>query len=204
MVYFLRLFCALAAMWLSTVLCVSGEEKLGGRSAEPTGLRWAAMIGNLALARAELERGADPNAGDEEGKKPLHHAVVDYDTAVLLIGAGAGVDARDQLERTPLFEATGAADPRMIRLLLSKGADIEAKDQEGQTPLHRAVAWGNTHAVEVLLVEGADINTRDGEGNTPMEKALRGNITAVAILLGDRGALKKDGKPATEILPLKW
>ena len=29
-------------------------------------------------------------------------------------------------------------------------------------------------------------------------------ITAVAILLGDRGALKKDGNPATEILPLKW
>ena len=78
------------------------------------------------------------------------------------------------------------------------------KDQEGQTPLHRAVAWGNTHAVEILLDEGADINARDGEGDTPMEKALRGNITAVAILLGDRGALKKDGNPATEILPLKW
>ena len=75
-----------------------------------------------------LSRGASLNRPDAEGKLPVHTAT----PAVLpfLLQAGADVNARDRLGRTPLFYARS---PEHAQMLLQAGADIQARDNRGDT-----------------------------------------------------------------------
>jgi ankyrin repeat protein len=64
----------------------------------------AARDGDLAGVQAELDKGADVNAKDEEGWTPLHFAAArDHkEIAELLIVNGAEVNAKDVYDKTPL------------------------------------------------------------------------------------------------------
>ena len=88
---------------------------------------------------------ADVNAKDEDGRTPLHLAVVsaNRDVYQLLVDKGANVNAKDRDGRTPLHLAVESADADVIKFLLDKGADINAKDDKsGFTSLERAVRFG--------------------------------------------------------------
>jgi ankyrin repeat protein len=79
-----------------------------------------------------LDRGADPNARDNDGLTPLHRSSWWY---------GRYYTGRGTVEGT--------------RLLLKHGAIIDAEDNKGGTPLKLALEHGRDDIAECLLEHGA-------------------------------------------------
>lgn len=74
---------------------------------------------------------------------PLIHraAMTDKPDAVaVLLDAGAKLDARDNLKRTPLHVAAGWSTVEMVELLWQRGADPNATTERGDTPLDFAMS----------------------------------------------------------------
>jgi ankyrin repeat protein len=137
------------------------------------------------------ERGMRAPVGG--AKTPLLFAARqgDFDTARLLVEAGAALEQPDANGATPLLTAilnatvasrssrpTGHLD--VARYLVEQGADINARDWYGQTPLWAAVDLRNLDVpgatrdngidrdaayafIEQLLQRGADVNARTQE-----------------------------------------
>lgn len=125
----------------------------------------AAELGDATVARALLDRGADPNLrmrgllGElPSDLVPLHRAAAKGKAAVarVLLDAGAAVapDAGSGLP-TPLHLAAGAGDVETVRALLDGGADPEAtEDGFGATPLGWAEHGGRTEVADLLRGRG--------------------------------------------------
>ena len=105
------------------------------------------------------------NALDEKGRTPLFYALNCYESALLLIEAGANVHTQDDAGATLLHAAArmwyGSA---VMRLLLRQGMqeELKALDERECTPLHIAISEGNLDAVRLLVEAGADIHLNDG------------------------------------------
>ena len=71
----------------------------------------AAIYSWPKIVRLLLERSADPNARDNEGRTPLHHAAThSIDSVKLLLAAGADAKARDHAGKSVLAEWSYRAD----------------------------------------------------------------------------------------------
>ena len=87
-----------------------------------------------------LSEGADPNARDEDGNRPLLRAVMSKPEVVkALLDAGADPNARDKDGRTSLHHAAMFKSLSAVESLLAADADPNARDEDGVTPLHVAV-----------------------------------------------------------------
>jgi len=185
-----------AAVDMSTL-----DETVGRPNAKPH-----ARIDAAELVRIMLARGADPNLtlkapvlerihndGDTnlgDGATPLMRAAKDADVTVmrLLLGAGADVNARTKVGKTPLMFAAsrlggfrgtpnrGTEQDALsaIALCLELGAMIDATDQNGQTALHLSVAQAEDSIVRLLADKGANLQARDAQGRTPLDLATAG------------------------------
>jgi len=117
-------------------------------------------------------------------------AAKDADVTVmrLLLGAGADVNARTKVGKTPLMFAAsrlggfrgtpnrGTEQDALsaIALCLELGAMIDATDQNGQTALHLSVAQAEDSIVRLLADKGANLQARDAQGRTPLDLATAG------------------------------
>jgi cytohesin len=123
----------------------------------------------------------------------LHVAVwtVQRDEVIVLLAAGAEVNARSSSGETPLHKIMGPESyerPRFFEALLRGGADIHAADDRGRTVLHGAAEGGDPWLAAQLLDRGADPNCRETSwGYTPLHWATRNGHTQVVRLLLDRG-----------------
>jgi ankyrin repeat protein len=131
----------------------------------------SAALGELAKVELELARSpGSAKARDENGLTPLHHAAWGGYLEVIeqLLAAGAEVDARDALGRTPLIHMTAWCTRKdVVRLLLGNGAELNAHDDAGNSALYLSAScirknghcWGD-HAslAQFLLDSGAAID----------------------------------------------
>lgn len=126
------------------------------------------------VAQHLINCGADINTATESGHTPLHLACRQGNSRLvaLYIDNHANIEARDENNRTPLFEACSSSllDLQIIKVLLEHGADVRKQDSRGKTALVLIDPEmdQSLEAATLLLKAGADVNHRDREGRTPL------------------------------------
>lgn len=137
------------------------------------------LLKRTTLARPErvaelIKGGADVNTRQRAfHRTPLHLACYNgyIETARLLIGFGARVNAIDKLGETPLHTACAAGHADILPVLARANANLDAISHEGWTPLHVACEGGRTECVKHMLYLGARVRVRDPRGQAPMDLA---------------------------------
>jgi ankyrin repeat protein len=115
-----------------------------------------------------LAAGADVNAANRYGVRPLNVALEAGDAALTrrLLAAGADAAARDMAGETPLMIAARSGDPELAQALLKHGAAVDARDESfGQTALMFAAREGHLETARALLEAGAAVDAQ----TTPKE-----------------------------------
>ncbi|KAI1387790.1 ankyrin repeat-containing domain protein [Hypoxylon trugodes] len=143
------------------------------------------------VVRLFLERGADIEIKNGEGKTAIWIAVEGYSSEAvsLLLEAGASTDIRDERGGTLLHIACSGWNGKRLQLLLEKGIGIDIQDRLGQTALILAAFQGREKHIQLLLEKGADVNIQDCLGNTALHKASKEGYDAIVrMLIVEKGA----------------
>ncbi len=118
----------------------------------PLGL--AAYFKQQDAVRLLLDMGADVHqvAGNAAKVTALHAAVSANQTQIVewLLDAGADVNARQQMDYTPLMGAAANARVEIIDLLLARGADRAMKTTDGKTAADLAREHGHAEVADRL------------------------------------------------------
>lgn len=170
-------------------------------------LKDAAASKNLEVVREILNSRADPNYVDQEGKLPLHAAVltnaVQITKELLSCSADANSAERASEGSRPLTLAAWQGHSDIAKLLLLASADVDMADGRGWTPLCGAARQGHVALVNLLLDNGADAEQhaqvqRDGRQvrHSPLDAAREGRVSeeVVRVLKNRPRRTRKDGE----------
>jgi ankyrin repeat protein len=128
-----------------------------------TPLIWAVNRQDYDVAKALLEKKANPNAVNEFGATPLTEAARLNDTVLvnMLLDAGAKVDSANPDGETILMLAVKNGNLQMAEKLVDSGANVnEVEKFHNNTPLIYAAAGGQPAIIKLLLSKGADVKPR--------------------------------------------
>ncbi|KAK3244242.1 hypothetical protein CYMTET_46138 [Cymbomonas tetramitiformis] len=144
----------------------------------------AAMMGTVEMVRELVEKGAEVDAEDREGRTALTVALAFGQEAAAraLLEAGAGVNAGTG--QRPLHAAAKKGMEEMVRELVEKSTEVDAEDGEGRTALTVALAFGQEAAARALLEAGAGVNT----GRRPLHVAAEKGMVEMVRELAGKGA----------------
>ncbi|HKQ79010.1 MAG TPA: ankyrin repeat domain-containing protein [Blastocatellia bacterium] len=164
-----------------------------------------------------MEKGADPNTRDKDGRNALMVMSMEYRSIV-----GSNYEISRQLGiPPPPPPKLGQAAPEALRLmriarimedapdkilriiggaLLQAGCDVNAADVNGRTPLMYAALYNRPTAVQLLLEAGANVRAQDKDGMTALDLTKKmGNQEIIKLLNSSSvqpGAAKKPGASA--------
>lgn len=140
---------------------------------------------NLDEISSLLEKGADVNSKDEEGRTSLSAACMwkaDYpDIIKRLIEAHADPNSTDELGDTPLLIAACSGNSEVINILLDAGANPNAKNKDGDTVLHCAAQNTDPNVTSLFINLELDVNARNNSKQTPLFMAAEHNDSTEAI-----------------------
>jgi len=127
------------------------------------------LITDLQTMMSLLENGADVEAENIDGLRPIHRAVRTgiVELVELLIQHGADVDAADVFGNRPLHDAV-CHGLDVVQLLVQHGAKLNVQNIDGKTPLHIAVERKRYDVILFLLIRDADVGLTDVWRNTPL------------------------------------
>ena len=175
-----------------------------------TPLSWAALGRQIDVVELLIQKGADINAGNNDGNTPLHTAAFlgEYEIAELLIENGADVNVTNDDGDSPMnslgadWETTEAiaswlqievdrekveSGRAQVRALLRQhGAQVANPNRED---ICYAAKTGNIDALKKHLGTSTDVNSRDRRfGITPLSWAALAGHVEIAELLVRSGA----------------
>ena len=147
----------------------------------------ASWDGHDEVVQTLLESGALVNKTDIWGR-----------TARMLLDRRADYDCICKYHGTPMIDAIGNDDDKIVKLLLDNSAAIEMAEKNAGSPLRAAAVRGHQPIVRLLIEHGADLNKE-----SPLIEALRRGHKDVVKLLVEKGAnvnavqgiYLKDGMP---------
>ena len=128
-----------------------------------TALLWAVNRQDYDVAKALLEKKANPNVINEFGGMPLTEAAgLNDDRLVkMLLDAGAKVDSANLDDESALMLAIKNGNLSMAETLVKAGANVNKVEKfHNQTPLIYAAAAGNSAIVKLLLSKDAYVKPR--------------------------------------------
>ncbi len=115
---------------------------------------------------------------------------------MILLKAGAKLDAQDQYGDTVLIRAIDQGITGIAKIFIEKIAKMAEKDailnmqnNNGITALITAAIDGNTEIVKMLIKKGANLNTQDGQGRTALMYAVADGNTEIVKMLIKKGAI---------------
>ncbi|CAB0041395.1 unnamed protein product [Trichogramma brassicae] len=167
------------------------------------------MHRNRTLIKILLRRGADPHFADKQGNTALHLICMDNGCNRLLkkffkicddMGHKIQVNARNNMNQTPLHLSLHYRNRHLVEFLLRRGADPNVVDNYGLTPLHMSlgsttsVTQNEDDFVEVFfnindeIQQTVQVDVQDHAGRTPLNYALRCKHLKTAEYLLRRGA----------------
>jgi len=148
-----------------------GASLNGYKTFPSTALHHAARDGNIRLLAMLLDRKANPNSLDQDGKTPLFYAK-DKQTAQMLSARGADLHALDYYGRNCLMEHTIHKNSAMMSYLLDVGVDIQfINSVDGNSALHYAVEEWYCDGVKILTERGCALEARNNHGYSPLQLA---------------------------------
>jgi ankyrin repeat protein len=162
----------------------------------------APLANRIGALKALLEKGANPNIQNAEGRTPLH-AMFSFSSSIealrLLLDHGASPEIPDQNGVTPLHAAAYGSSLEKLQLCLARCADADAalrlQTRHRESLLHYAAAGGKQDIAEFLLDRGVPVDVANTNGWTPLLCALMptppkalAEACSLASLLLQRGA----------------
>jgi len=170
------------------MLLTAGAE-VDARLHHKTPLIISAEKGYETTALVLLDRGANRQAEDSDGRTALHLAAVGKGMERRLRHEGATSwegDGDQRHERLNLTARNG--HEAILRILLNRMAIIEAKDNDKRTALHLAAEGGHYNMAKLLLGNGADPECRDSDERTALHLAAEAGHEATVRVLLENGA----------------
>lgn len=149
----------------------------------------AAAQNDLQGVEMLLKNGADANANDVLGNRPLLHAsrLGSAEMVRILLEAGADPNAKG-MGYTALGLAALNGYAQVADWLLQFGAYVEKRSDNDLTPLMNAALLNNVTTIQVLLRYDAVVDRENNAGRTALSYAAEGGAEQVIGLLLARGA----------------
>ncbi|XP_077458129.1 serine/threonine-protein phosphatase 6 regulatory ankyrin repeat subunit C-like [Stigmatopora argus] len=159
-----------------------------------TALMLAALGCHTDCVHILLEKGANPDAGDQKGFTALHRAASlgSMDCMSALLEHGASPLCRDSRGRTALHLAASCGHTRLLHTLVQAAVKADPLDSmldyRGYTPTHWAAYHGHEGCLHVLL-ENKIFGNQEGNSFSPLHCALiKGHDVAAGLLVKTIGA----------------
>ncbi|KAJ5163285.1 ATPase inhibitor IATP mitochondria [Penicillium coprophilum] len=149
-------------------------RSLKGNTPLLRGVLWETTVckdlNSPSVAALLLERGANPEQGNDWNITPLHCATSKESSGLckILLQYGADPGLKTIKGMTPLHKSAQNGSLDSARHLLQKGADVQPKDRDGNTPLHVAVQRNDVEFVKLLLEAGAGRLIKNRKGQLPV------------------------------------
>lgn len=178
-------------------------------------LNTAILQHDLTRVESILSQGADPNAPDDMGWRPLHaaigHAYIEGSVKAvkLLVKWGANINEWDSNHtETPILCACDPLNIDIARVLLEAGADPNVRRSDGELPLLLCAEAQNLKLVTLLLQYGAGKTINEIGGvlgwSSLSHAASNFDIPMIDLLLregADPEAIGEYGETARDALP---
>jgi ankyrin repeat protein len=155
---------------------------------QSAGLLEAVRNNDAKAVDSILQKGADPNAYDDDSDNMLINAAIygSIDCMRTLLEHKADPNLTNQFGHTALMLCTHDLDK--IKLLLKYGANINAAAKSGSTPLLLACSgYGQYEIVKWLIDHGADITAKRWNTETALIRAVQFGDTMTVSLLVSKG-----------------
>ena len=175
-------------LWFVLIIifpCLFFTQKI---KAQQTLLFAAVKDNNTQQVKLLLDKGADPNAYDDDSDDVLINAAIyaSSDCMKLLLKKKANPNLKNKYGQTPLMLCTHDLDK--MKLLLQYGADINAKSNSQNTALFIACAeYGLYKNIQWLINNGADPLFKRWGGLTALIQAAPFADTMTLHLLISKG-----------------
>lgn len=187
------------------------DEMIGNQELTP--LHWSAYTGHTEGIIELLNRGANIDAKDKNGRTPLDWAAYkgNFEATKILLQNGAYVDSRDNEGYTPLHKSILSGNIYVVNLLLSKKANYDAipifperkksstKLKKNLQPIDKDMDTNNNdfQTTDVIYLNNNSYETDDSKQNhrnprqahsqviahSPLQMAVRMNSYKIAELL---------------------
>lgn len=138
-----------------------------------------------------MERGAELDTVDKDGKTPAHYAAKhgSVQSLAVLLKSAVDITQGDTCGCLPLHEAAYYDKFDCLKMLIKQGAKSSLCDDKGRNALHKAAQGKAIRCLHWLVTTGRlDINTKDYSGNTGLHYAAAGGHPEVYYCLLQHGA----------------